>query len=708
MPALLALAAVALSAAAGPSAASAGGAAAPRRASAGSRSATGGPAGVGPAGGQRMVLRSADIPWHLAAASRSLLCDPARVAETGPDITLALFPDVTVEVTGGQVRPGPAGAVDWSAQVKGDTDGAADFHFDALCTGPGGAADADAVPVRVVAQISTGGHTYTLATTTPGTAHVAELNPAVSEGAGGEPDDPVPPKGDPAPPSTAPAVAPAPAGTPQADDTPADTRDGASSDCQGAKDVNSIDLAVFYTKEAADTAGGDDQAKAQAQLAVDLVNRGFTNSKLPVRARLVHAGPAADEPGLPTEEDGLGKYWQWASDNGLWKKYAADDIAVFQSVGSGVGYVVQDPKPSDGESMFFKMNISYISNLTFGHELGHNLGLKHDWVTDPAPGNYPYAHGWFPPSKKWRTIMAYPQGCDYCGRINYYSNAEATYEGEPMGAPDSAPEPADAVRMIRKNAPVMAAMQPEKTPAVYCRLTVKPTPNTGGSTTVDIPGPYTRGTLVHATATAKPNYRLIGWSLNGSPLDSAGTDASVSVPVDVDSTLEARYAQLDCALTLRAEPSEGGTVTADRPAPYECGSTVTLTATAASGWQFADWNSEDGPQTRRDAPAPVRQFTLDQDTVVTATFAQAAVVPPAPPAPPTPPTPNPDPSGLNPPLPPKPVPPSPKPELATTGTSVPLVETSLLAGLAVTAGGVLLARLRRKDRGDAPTAREDG
>ncbi|MFD0568698.1 reprolysin-like metallopeptidase [Kitasatospora gansuensis] len=61
--------------------------------------------------------------------------------------------------------------------------------------------------------------------------------------------------------------------------------------------------------------------------------------------------------------------------------------------------------------MILLMNISYVPNLTLGHELGHNLGLDHDWVTEPEPGKYPYAHGWIPPSKKWRTIMAYPGGC---------------------------------------------------------------------------------------------------------------------------------------------------------------------------------------------------------------------------------------------------------------------------------------------------------
>ncbi|MFJ9523450.1 M12 family metallo-peptidase [Kitasatospora sp. NPDC101801] len=686
MTGVLALTAVVLSGVAGAATAS------PGRAGPARDTAT--PAVAGDPGGQGVALRSADIAWNLGEV-RPLLCDPAD--EAGPEITLRLFPDVSVEVTGGQVRPAAAGEVDWAAQVKGDPEGSADFHFDALCSGLDGSS------AQVAAQISTGGHVYTLTSTTPGTVRVREINPGLSEGTAGHPDDAQEPPDDQAAPSAA---------------DPGRRAD--PSDCQGAKDVNTIDMAVFYTKEAAAKAGGEDKAKAQAKLGADLTNRGFTNSKLAVRVRLVYVGPAAGEPGLPpVEKDDLGAYRQWALDNALWTKYAADDIAVFQSVGSGVGYVDQDPKASSAKRMFLLMNIAYVPTLTLGHELGHNLGLDHDWETELAAANgpytpkYPHAHGWIAPSKKWRTIMAYGGGCAGCERINHYSDAQAAYEGEPLGAPDSAAQPADAVRMIRRNAPTVAAMQPERTPAVYCRLTVKSTPDTGGSATLDVLGPYTRGSLVHATATTAPNHRLIGWSLNGTPL--ADTDTSVSVAVDADSVLEARYAPIDCALTLRTQPADGGTATADRPAPYRCGSTVTLTATPAPGWTFTGWNSENAPPRRGIvSTTPVHQLTLDQDTEMTATFAKSDDVPPKPPVPDPPVPPNPDTQPApNPPVPPTPdtqptpnlpAPPTPatteaagtKPELASTGTPSPLGAIAVTAGLLTAVGGTLLIRHRRR------------
>ncbi|MBS2538400.1 hypothetical protein KGQ20_37190 [Catenulispora sp. NF23] len=643
------------------------------------------------------ALRSADIAWHPAAA-RKLLCDPARAAEKSPQAYVRLFPGVTVKVAGGQRRPGPSGALDWAAQVTGDPDGTADFHFDALCVGSGAMTDADLASARVTAAISTGGHTYTLTSTSPGMARVAEVDPAVSEGTPGDPDDVAAPADDPATPTATPGSARTARakGTPTKSGTARD-RDDDSPDCHGAADVSTIDMAIFYTPEAADKAGGEEKVKDQARLGVDLTNRGFVDSNLPVRVRLVYTGPAAAEPGLPpVEKADLGAYRQWALDNDLWKKYSVDSIAVFQSIGVGVGYFVQNPRPSDAKRMFLLMNPAYVPNFTLGHELGHNLGLTHDWVADPDATDYPYAHGWIAPSKKWRTIMAYDSGCNGCARINRYSDAEATYQGEPLGAPDSAAQPSDSVRMIRKNAPALAAREPEKTPAVYCRLAVTSMPTAGGTATADVPGPYTRGNLVSATAAPSPNYRLTGWSLNGSPLTSAGENASVSVPIDADSTLQAHYAQINCALTLQPQPADGGTITADRPGPYPCGSTVTLTATPAPGWQFVGWNRTNSPQTRDGIPAtPVYSATLDQDTAVTANFAPTPPAP-NPPAPPTPPVPHlvirpashlrALTSGL----------PHSKRELAFTGMPVPLVETSLLAGLAVAFGGVLLKRARRR------------
>ena len=84
------------------------------------------------------------------------------------------------------------------------------------------------------------------------------------------------------------------------------------------------------------------------------------------------------------------------------------------------------------------------------HELGHNLGLRHDryvWSTEddlsPDPA-YGYTNPEAPKagslrSDQWRTIMAYPDQCreefTYCPRIPRFSNPRQRYNGERLGVP---------------------------------------------------------------------------------------------------------------------------------------------------------------------------------------------------------------------------------------------------------------------------------
>jgi len=72
--------------------------------------------------------------------------------------------------------------------------------------------------------------------------------------------------------------------------------------------------------------------------------------------------------------------------------------------------------------------------FTFGHEVGHNIGLHHDRFTDYNE-QYPSAHGHLI-EKGFRTILAYPRP-NHKRRVNYYSNPDVifpftgTVTGEP-------------------------------------------------------------------------------------------------------------------------------------------------------------------------------------------------------------------------------------------------------------------------------------
>ena len=76
---------------------------------------------------------------------------------------------------------------------------------------------------------------------------------------------------------------------------------------------------------------------------------------------------------------------------------------------------------------------------TFAHEIGHIFGARHNPQQDPSTHPYPYGHGYLHDvagtTDDWRTIMSYPCPDYSCPRINYWSNPDKTYQGEPLGVP---------------------------------------------------------------------------------------------------------------------------------------------------------------------------------------------------------------------------------------------------------------------------------
>jgi hypothetical protein len=70
---------------------------------------------------------------------------------------------------------------------------------------------------------------------------------------------------------------------------------------------------------------------------------------------------------------------------------------------------------------------------SFAHEIGHLLSARHDPANDPTNTPYAWGHGYqFTGSPKWRTIMAYDCSGG-CPRLNYWSNPNNLYNGQPMG-----------------------------------------------------------------------------------------------------------------------------------------------------------------------------------------------------------------------------------------------------------------------------------
>ena len=132
-----------------------------------------------------------------------------------------------------------------------------------------------------------------------------------------------------------------------------------------------------------------------------------------------------------------------------------------------------------------------------------------------------------------------------------------------------------------------------------------PIPNAGGK--------YQHGATVSVTAAAKTGYVFAGWT--GA---SEAATPTVTITMDDDKTLTANFELIPeghRTLTFYVVPSVGGDVSREPDkTTYPDGEDVTLTATAADGYEFANWS---GAST---AATPTVTITMDGDKELTAKF----------------------------------------------------------------------------------------
>jgi len=109
-----------------------------------------------------------------------------------------------------------------------------------------------------------------------------------------------------------------------------------------------------------------------------------------------------------------------------------------------------------------------LEGYTFGHEIGHNMGLDHDKyeVVKSSRGRItPYSQGYHIPGTKFRTILAYNRRAQEGNRqrINHYSNPDVKFQDVPTGSNE-----ADAARRITEVRFVIATIGDESQACTTC------------------------------------------------------------------------------------------------------------------------------------------------------------------------------------------------------------------------------------------------
>lgn len=385
----------------------------------------------------RMASRSRIVEVHT-----NLLAD----ADRQPALTLALFPDAVYRATFQRIdATGPRQYV-WQGRLDGITDGEATF---AVTDG------------TVVGQVTLPGAQYRIRPAGPGVYTIEQIDTRR-----------FPIEGEPLVPDAADLHAP-------------DVRPGTAPD-----DGSLIDVMVVYTPAARTAAGGPSSIASLINLSIANSNNAYANSGVNQRLRLVHSAEVAyteSSSGMGIDLDQLRDAADGVMDgvHTLRNTYKADIVTLLTDATDycGLGYVMSNVSSSFAPFAFNVVSQDCAAaNLSFAHELGHNMGLQHDFANADFEGAYPYAYGYRDPDF-FRTVMAYE--CPIatpCPRVQHFSTHTRSYGGRPTGVANES----ENARALNDTAFTTANFRR----SVVCSFTLSQSngnaPRSGGTRTVSV------------------------------------------------------------------------------------------------------------------------------------------------------------------------------------------------------------------------------
>ncbi len=237
-----------------------------------------------------------------------------------------------------------------------------------------------------------------------------------------------------------------------------------------AADPNDVvDIIIGYTPQARIQAGGTAAMIAVANQSVTFANTAYSNSLVPLSVNPVWIGEvdytespssmSTDLSRISNTNDGY--YDELAS---LREAHRADMVTLLvrDVVGGTCGIAWQMSTPSNAfqSSAYSVTAQTCVTNQTFAHELGHNMGCAHA-RGDGGTGSYSYSYGhrWTGASlTAYRSVMAYAPG----QRIQYFSNPNVNFDSVATGVAIGQPTEAHNAQTLSLNAPTICNWRQRK------------------------------------------------------------------------------------------------------------------------------------------------------------------------------------------------------------------------------------------------------
>ena len=302
--------------------------------------------------------------------------------------------------------------------------------------------------------------------------------------------------------------------------------DFAGAFCGSSTDV--IDVAVFHTPAARESAGGLDEIEAEIDLYVAETNQALAESGVRARVALV-ASEEVDYTEAGEYDIDLDRLAD-PSDGHLDGVHAVRD-----GIGADLVHLIVGDLDVCGVAFLggaFGITLHGCGGRTLAHELGHNLGLHHDRyelahlarrALSLHPG-YGYVNqrgleGGSTHDDRWLTVMAYWSQCNAlrvrCTSLLRYANPRQVWLGDPLGVPadvDSMGDdgPADAVAVLDATIPVVAGFRrsvANRAPVAVGRLPDRTLQMDAGMEVVDLGEAFSDpdgDALIYAAASSAP------------------------------------------------------------------------------------------------------------------------------------------------------------------------------------------------------------